>query len=136
MAEDKPAKRPLAPKLDPSGGSGDPAGARERLVAVALDHDLSRAESAPRVVASGEGAVAEQILQIAFASGVKVREDADLARLLTAVEVDDEIPVEAFAAVAEILAYIYRANRRMIDGEITDPDIPSAAQATPPPREP
>jgi len=54
--------------------------------------------------------VAEQILQIAFARGVKVREDADLAEILSALEVDESIPIEAIAAVAEILSHIYLAN--------------------------
>ncbi len=76
-------------------------------IAVALqDHP----GGTPTVVASGRGAVAEQILEIAFAEGVKVREDADLVHLLSLVDVDSEIPLEAFAAVAEILAYVYRAN--------------------------
>ncbi|WP_240002304.1 EscU/YscU/HrcU family type III secretion system export apparatus switch protein [Oleisolibacter albus] len=67
----------------------------------------------PRIVASGRGAVADQILELAFANGVKVREDADLAEILAAIEIDSEIPVEAIAAVAEILAYVYRANGRL-----------------------
>ncbi|MEX2451009.1 MAG: EscU/YscU/HrcU family type III secretion system export apparatus switch protein [Rhodospirillales bacterium] len=66
--------------------------------------------NAPRVVAGGRGSIAEQILAIAFAQGVKVREDADLAELLSAIDIDSEIPVEAFAAVAEILIYVYRSN--------------------------
>ena len=65
---------------------------------------------APSVVAGGRGRVAEQILQVAFANGIKVREDADLAQLLTTIDMEEEIPVEAFAAVAEILIYLYRAN--------------------------
>ncbi len=64
----------------------------------------------PRVTAAGRGALAEQILEIAFARGVKVREDADLAEILAAIEVDSEVPVEALAAVAEILSHVYRAN--------------------------
>jgi flagellar biosynthesis protein len=64
----------------------------------------------PRVVASGRGFVAEQILEIAFANGVKVREDADLVEVLAAVDVDSDIPLEAIVAVAEILAHVYRAN--------------------------
>ncbi len=64
----------------------------------------------PRVTAAGRGALAEQILEIAFARGVKVREDAELAEILAAIEVDSEVPVEALAAVAEILSYVYRAN--------------------------
>lgn len=80
-----------------------------RQVAVALAHDPDN-PNLPTVTASGRGAVAEQILQVAFAHGVKVRTDPDLAEVLAAVEVDTVIPVEAFVAVAEILAYVYRAN--------------------------
>ena len=79
-------------------------------VAVALRYSRAEAD-APRVVASGRGAIAERILQLAFEHGVKVREDADLAELLAAVEIGNQIPIAAFAAVAEILVYIYRANR-------------------------
>ena len=80
--------------------------------AVALHHE-GRDNRAPKVVASGKGSVAEQILEIAFANGIKVREDADLVELLSHVDIDSEIPLEAFAAVAEILAYVYRANGQM-----------------------
>lgn len=78
-------------------------------VAVALAYDAAT-DDAPRIVASGHGALAEQILALAFANGVKVREDADLVEILAAIPVDTEIPLEAFTAVAEILAYVYRAN--------------------------
>ena len=80
--------------------------------AVALHH-AGRDNRAPKVVASGKGSVAEQILEIAFANGIKVREDADLVELLSHVDIDNEIPLEAFAAVAEILAYVYRVNGQM-----------------------
>ena len=69
---------------------------------------------APRVVASGEGGVAEQIIQLAWANDIKVREDADLVEILSAIDVESEIPIEAFAAVAEILSYVYRANAGLI----------------------
>lgn len=77
--------------------------------AVALGSDPDR-DARPRVVATGRGAVAEQILQVAFANDIKVREDADLVEVLSSVDLDSEIPLEALAAVAEILAYVYRAN--------------------------
>ncbi|MDH5748793.1 MAG: EscU/YscU/HrcU family type III secretion system export apparatus switch protein [Rhodospirillales bacterium] len=82
---------------------------KTEAVAVALSYQ-GDIDSAPKVVAGGRGSIAEQILQIAFANDVKVREDADLAELLSAIDIDSEIPVEAFAAVAEILNYVYRAN--------------------------
>lgn len=83
---------------------------QQKAIAVAYE---PASREAPHVVASGRGAIAEQILQIAFAHGIKVREDADLVELLSHVEVESEIPLEAFAAVAEILAYVYRANAQM-----------------------
>ena len=67
-------------------------------------------ERAPRVTAKGEGALAEQILAIAFDRGVKVRSDADLAEVLKAVDVESEVPLAALAAVAEILSYVYRVS--------------------------
>lgn len=96
----------------PTGRAERPSAADdERQVAVALQHDPESA-AAPRVVAKGRGALAEQILQIAFDRDVKVRSDADLAQILAAVDLDSEIPLEAFAAVAEILSYVYRAQNR------------------------
>jgi flagellar biosynthesis protein len=85
-------------------------GSSPRQVAVALRYQKGN-DPAPRVTASGRGFVAEEILRLAFANGVKVREDAELAELLDAVEIGEIIPYPAFAAVAEILSYIYRAQR-------------------------
>jgi flagellar biosynthesis protein len=83
---------------------------RSQPLAIALRH-APGAPAAPRIVASARGFAAERILELAFANGVKVREDADLAEMLAAVGIGDEIPFAAFSAVAEILAYIYRANQ-------------------------
>lgn len=81
----------------------------DRPVAVALKYDRA-GDPAPRVAAKGRGAIAEQIIAVAKASGVEIHEDADLAQLLETLDLDTFIPVEAFAAVAEILAYVYRKN--------------------------
>ncbi len=102
-----------APNGSPSEENGKDR-KRQDAVAVALEYD-PESEFAPKVVAGGRGSVAEQILQIAFAQGVKVRKDADLAEMLSAIDIDSEIPIEAFAAVAEILTYVYRANGNMPD---------------------
>lgn len=76
-------------------------------VAVALKYDR-KADPAPRVVAKGEGELATKILDLAREHGVAIREDKDLAQLLAMVELETQIPVEAFVAVAEILSYVYR----------------------------
>ena len=97
--------------------------AKTEPVAVALAYEPEN-RFAPKVVAGGRGSIAEKILEIAFAHDIKVREDADLAQLLSAIDIDDEIPVEAFAAVSEILAYVYRASTAMptlADEPPTDP---------------
>jgi len=67
-------------------------------------------DAAPRIVAKGHGPAAEQILQLAAATGVNVRQDANLAEILQAIEIDTEVPLHALATVAEILNYLYRAN--------------------------
>ena len=82
---------------------------QKRTVAAALEYD-EQSGQAPKVTAAGYGAIAEKILDMAFASGIKVRQDADLAEMLAAIDIDSEIPPEAFAAVAEILSYIYELN--------------------------
>lgn len=74
----------------------------------------------PQVVASGYGAVAEDILKLAFKHGIKVREDADLAEVLTALDLGEDVPLEALYAVSEILARVYEAN-----GKTYSPDEPT-----------
>ncbi len=88
---------------------------RQRNSAVAIKRGADP-DARPQILAKGQGAVAEQILEIAFATGVKVRTDADLIEVLQAIEVDCEIPPIALATVAEILSYLYRAN-----GELKQP---------------
>ncbi len=105
--------------------AGQPQSSQTSSLAVALDYDGG--ERGPRVSAKGRGAVAERIVELALASGVRVREDSDLAEVLAAVELDSEVPPEALIAVAEILAYIYRANGQ------APPSDPLAAG--PPPQE-
>ena len=107
-----PAK-PEAARMTGIPDSADAGSKSARKVAIALEYDQAR-DRAPRITAAGAGAVAEQILEIAFAQGVRVREDADLAQVLGALDVDSIIPTEVLAAVAEILSYVYRVNREAL----------------------
>lgn len=106
----------------PRGGEEDRA-APARVPKAAALRDSSASGTMPRVIASGTGGVAEQILQIAWANGIKVREDADLVEVLAAIDVDSEIPIETFAAVAEILAYVYAANNEAPPPGSSAPDL-------------
>ena len=97
-----------------------------RQTAVALKGaGVGRPDAPARLIARGEGTIAEQILAIAFAQCVPVREDSDLVELLAAVDLDAEVPLHALAAVAEILTYVYRANGLMPEG----PDNPQQETA-------
>lgn len=80
---------------------------RQTAVAVQEGETLSHA---PTITAAGRGVIAEKILELAFNSGIKVREDSALAEMLATVELDSPIPSEAFMAVAEVLGYVYIAN--------------------------
>ncbi|MGZ9109309.1 MAG: EscU/YscU/HrcU family type III secretion system export apparatus switch protein [Micavibrio sp.] len=80
-----------------------------KQVAVAIQ-DAKSAEALPSISAAGRGRIAEQILQLAFANGIRVRQDSALAEMLAALELDSPVPNEALVAVAEILSYVYRAN--------------------------
>lgn len=81
-------------------------------LAVALQYEREK-DAAPRLTAKGRGYIAQQIIEMAKQSGVEIRQDADLAQLLGKLDIDTPIPLEAYAAVAEILAYVYRTNDRM-----------------------
>lgn len=74
----------------------------------------------PRITAAGRGKIAEQILQIAFEKGIKVREDSALAEMLAKIELESPIPSEAFLAVAEIMSYVYRANNEPNPFDVAD----------------
>ncbi|GAB1155538.1 EscU/YscU/HrcU family type III secretion system export apparatus switch protein [Paenibacillus illinoisensis] len=78
--------------------------------AVALKYVPGESE-APIVVAKGRGKVAEAILDKAKENGVPVQEDAALVEVLSKLDLDEQIPAELYQLVAEVLTYIYRADR-------------------------
>ena len=79
-------------------------------IAVALRYDR-KAMKAPRIVAKGVRKNAEQIREIARQHNVPLVENKPLARLMFKYgKVGREIPAQLYAAVAEILAYVYRMN--------------------------
>jgi len=80
--------------------------------AVAIKYDESKSH-APVVVAKGMDNIAQVIKKIARENGVHIVQNPPLARSLYAeVEVDASIPESLFAAVAEVLAYVYKMNRK------------------------
>lgn len=79
-----------------------------RQLAVALHYEDT--DDAPRILAKGQGYVAERIIELAEQQGIPIREDADLTASLAQLDLGEAVPPELYQAVAEVLAYIYRMN--------------------------
>ena len=69
-------------------------------------------DSAPALVAKGQGKIAEQILQTAKEHGIAIKEDRELVEFLSMLDLYQEIPPELYRAVAEILAFVYSINKK------------------------
>ncbi len=77
-------------------------------LAVALKYDIEK-DPAPIVVAKGAGVVAQRIRRLALEHNVPIVERKPLAQFLyKEVEIGQPIPTEQFAAVAELLRYVYQ----------------------------
>lgn len=74
--------------------------------ATALSYELG--ETAPRVVATGRGYIAERIIAAAQEAGVPVKSDPALADALAALDLGGEVPEALYRAVAETLAWAYK----------------------------
>ena len=82
---------------------------RKPLTAAALGYDRG-VDSSPRLLARGRGNVAERLLRRAREHRIPIEKDPDLLQCLDSLEIGHEIPVEAYQAVAQILAFLYRKN--------------------------
>ena len=79
--------------------------------AVALRYDMER-DKAPKVVAKGRGYVAENIMATAQMNSVPVYQNKTLVNMLMALDIDRELPPELYRAIAEVMAYVYRIDKK------------------------
>ncbi|HJV31963.1 MAG TPA: EscU/YscU/HrcU family type III secretion system export apparatus switch protein [Bacillales bacterium] len=80
----------------------------KRKEAVALSYTPD--QDAPRVVAKGKGKVAENIIERAKENQVPIKEDPSLMNLLSDLKLNESIPEELYKVVAEVFAFIYKAD--------------------------
>ncbi len=73
--------------------------------AIALEYDPND-DSAPKVIASGQGLVADKIIEKAKENKVPVHKDSKLADTLSRLEIGQEIPPELYEVVAEVLVFV------------------------------
>ena len=79
---------------------------RDVKKAVALNYDID-VDNAPKIVAKGKGELANNIIKIAQDNDVPIKKDEDLIELLSAIDIDKEIPDSMYKAVSEIFSFIY-----------------------------
>lgn len=72
--------------------------------AVALSYDVD--DGAPKVIAAGQGYLAEKIIKKAVESDVPLHKDDQLAKSLMKLDIGDAIPPELYEIVAEILVFV------------------------------
>ena len=84
---------------------------KDRKTAAALQYRISE-DSAPRVVASGQGIIAQRIIELAREHNVPIHEDAELAAILSRLDIGSEIPPELYQVIAEILSFVYSLDMR------------------------
>jgi flagellar biosynthesis protein len=77
--------------------------------AAALVYDQT---GAPRIVAKGVGEVARKMIEAAKTEGIPIQKNEVLVEALMQVELTKEIPPQLYRAVAEILAFIYRLDKK------------------------
>lgn len=63
-------------------------------------------------MAKGKGMIGERILELAKQHGVPIHEDPELVEALARLDVSDEIPPELYQVMAEVLTFIYKANKK------------------------
>ncbi len=81
----------------------------DRAIAIVYNENET---TAPKVVASGKGIIADKIITTAKEAGIHIQKDADLVELLSKVQVGEEIPTELYQTVAEVLAFVYQINEK------------------------
>lgn len=79
-------------------------GQKKLKQAIALEYNPE--EDAPRVIASGRGALAERIIERARESDVPIHRDDKLADTLSRLDIGEMIPPELYEVVAEILIFV------------------------------
>jgi flagellar biosynthetic protein FlhB len=85
-------------------------------LAVALEYDAEKM-AAPTVVAKGAGVLAQRIRRLGLENNVPIVERKELARALYAnVEIGQQVPAEQYAAVAEVIRYVYQLKRKPLPG--------------------
>lgn len=87
-------------------GSSSSPGRREQAVAL----QYCELDELPRIVATGAGEIARQILALAREHKIPIQEDGTLTEMLSSLNVGAYISPESYRLVAEIISFLYHAD--------------------------
>ncbi len=73
----------------------------------------SGTDPAPKLVAKGQGHVADRILALAKEHGIPIHEDRNMVEILSTLDLYEQIPPKMYKAVAEILAFVYKMTGKL-----------------------
>lgn len=90
---------------------------KEKKTAIALEYEPAK-DQAPKVIASGQGFLAEKIIDVAKESEIPVHRDEKLARSLKEIEIGEYIPPELYQVVADVLVFVDAMDK--IKGKVMD----------------
>jgi flagellar biosynthesis protein len=82
---------------------------KKMVQAAAIKYDREK-DVAPHVSAKGRGVIAEKIIELAKKNDIPIKSDPALIQVLSKLDIDEQIPVELYKTVAEILAFVYSIN--------------------------
>jgi flagellar biosynthesis protein len=106
----------------------------KRQRAVALQYDASLRTAAPKILAKGQGDLAERILAVARDKGIPLYRDPELVEVLGQLDVGTQIQPDLYKAVAQVLIFIYKMNQKKkaaIVGQLKKQNIKFPAKAAP-----
>lgn len=83
-----------------------------RKKATALQYDQLQ-NNAPKISATGQGLIAENIIEKAKENNIPILEDPSLVELLSKLNINETIPEELYHAVAEVFAFVYQVDKQM-----------------------
>ncbi|ADD69559.1 FlhB domain-containing protein [Denitrovibrio acetiphilus DSM 12809] len=83
---------------------------RKKAAAIRYDKDIDKV---PKLVAKGQGLIADKIIAKAKEHDVHITEDKDLVEALSTLDLYEEIPEELYKVVAYLLAELYKINGKL-----------------------
>ena len=83
----------------------------KRLKVAALKYDAVK-DGVPRLIAQGDGLIAEKIIQLAEEAGVTITKDPDLVTILSKIQVGSFITPQLYEVVAELLVFVYKLKEK------------------------